>query len=565
MTKKKKRNKPEQVQVMTPKPPKLLDSKQESKIFNIVSLLFIFLGFLLLYNQFVTIEKLFNKVAAFTNWGTLGQFMAFLDKYSSQIFTSTDNLIGWLIGITFSFLVLMEISKSWLSLFFERLFQKKRNVLIFLFAFFFIMLRFYIAKGEDMAYGDGPFHLAHIWYGFKGFQAGKIFPYWTTIFSCGSLVIWPYSPMYPLLYGFIAFITGNFFFGLKLAFLLAQLAGAIGIYLWLREYTEDKRAAMIGSIGYGLSFEFVVVMLFPGRYPAGLLVGIVPFIFYLSERLIKDFANIKLLIIMAILIAVVPLVHFAMGLWMLIFWAIYITLRIFLLKDKFKKNLKKYSLIITAVLVSILLTLFFIIPTLNGFDGWNWIGKRFLITYGEGGQFASEPAPDFSKILFWNNGHFSLFGNVKGTWDIGYIGFTVFLLSLIGIYYIFKKKQFKYLPLAVIYLLNFYILIFYHAKLSSLIPFLKINGPSRYLIYFILPTASLSSVAFLFLIKKIKINPVKIFSIIFLILLLDMGTTTFQDTYALKYRPQSVGLFQWMKTNFPETPSYRVISLGTRN
>ncbi|MBN1897915.1 MAG: hypothetical protein JW827_03990, partial [Spirochaetes bacterium] len=527
----------------------LPDSEAISKKnFKKVRFFLTILGSFLLLNQYVSIEKLFSKVSIFTNWDTLFKFFSWVNANFQSLFSFSDRFIWYVILFSFVLLAFWELKRSLLSKFLNEVLKSGKNTMIFLVLLLAVSGRYYLASGDAMFYSDGHAHMAHIWLVFKSLQQGVIMPLWTNYTSSGNLTLFAYSPLYSYFAGFISFLVGNPFVGAKISFLIWHILSGIGLYLWISKLTGNKMAGLVAAMVSCFSNHYIATVLLGCRWHAALAITLSGFTLYFIEKIFKDGLNYRRLLSLSLLTAATFLACNNVGLWYIIFYFLYANgkLLFHFIHEK-QIDLKKFIHInLPLGLGMVLLLPFGALMKLNYYDWMNIVQTAVERSKELLDSIFSLSFRPFARLFFWHTSNFGFLFYPQGYWVIGYMGLSSLILSILGFVHAWKTK--KYRGVFIIYLFNLYAIFSfkYLYPVNKYIPFFYSMYVPRFTILLLTTLAGAAGIGYLYLAKNTKIaRPLA--GIIFLVLLLDVASSSFKKTYSSNYGWEARPVFDHLK------------------
>jgi hypothetical protein len=241
-------------------------------------------------------------------------------------------------------------------------------------------------------------------------------------------------------------------------------------------------------------------------------------------------------------------------------------LRIVLLQETWQQKVKKISFVMTCVLFAFISTSYFTLPQILEGEMVNLFrNKWFLYKFS---------IPSIWQLLAWSNYRFSLLPKEFITGYGGYVGIVPFIIAIYALYRTMKDFKKEYLPYSFLFLLTAFLVFGYKSSMLKTFPLVYYFNSERFLTFFVFPFSVLSGIGLSCFINKystIRIavhgssnnNCNRLFIILFTLLLMDLGLTSFQDTFddhTLKGRKE---VYHWLKSNAHRFPNYRILDLSS--
>ena len=355
---------------------------------------------------------------------------------------------------------------------------KFKNIIIlfFVLAISFLALRS-LWGPQFFTSHDGQSHMARLFELNRVLKEGQFPVRWAGQFS-GARGYPVFNFAYPLPYwtAEVFYLLGfNLAESIKIVFFLAYLASGIGMFLFIKEVFKNKLAAFTVSIIWlWAPYRFVKIFVTASLGEACAF-GILPFIFLFGFLLAKKANKKNFLALTAVLTAfivthLITMIIFFPLLAMFLLWALKYA-------PKPKKSVK---LFILSAVFSLALSAFYLIPAI-----WDIRYTHFqeILTKNYPQQFVS-----FKKLIYSSWGY-NAPGYVDGlSQQVGLAQWMAVFIALAVIAYIFlqKRKNNQQLLLGLIFLFNFVLAIFLMLKISLPVwdlfsPLQKVDTPWRFL------------------------------------------------------------------------------------
>ncbi len=253
------------------------------------------------------------------------------------------------------------------------------------------------------------------------------FPLWTSAWYMGSLPFAFYGWLYFLLAAILSLATG-IDWSQKILFILLHLTSVLGAYGYILTVSKRKRAAIIGALAYGLSFQHFATI-FIGRNFVSLLYALTPLLFLLFEKRMKKAVRVDYAITLTSLLAAALLfTHQADGFFILSTYALYVLLRI-TRERALKIGLEQ----LMSGALTIILTAWWIIPMIleqSSASGSSRV-RDILLPHN--------PLPDMLTAIQWPG---LLEQNL-----VFYLGLSILTLALLGTAYLIRRRAYDlYVP-----------------------------------------------------------------------------------------------------------------------
>jgi len=489
-----------------------------------------------LYIQFGILNKLSNTVSVFYRWGTLENFINWYLTNGRYVFNVTDYIVLLSFFLTLGILLIIEFRYKLLTqVLFNKIFISDNKTFLLLVGFSLLILRYYLAPGDDVYRGDSPWHLLKGKMVFELLRNGE-FPFWHNFTSQGTRFLQTYSPMVGFVPGIANLLINNALVTSKLTLMLLHFIAGIATYAWARQIFKRREFAFFAALGSLLIYHHSHYVIIGGRYSMAYVMAFLPLVFF-SIELLFNTRNTKTLVPLGLSISLVVLSNMGMGLWTFIFAALYFLLKLVVGREPTAQRVRLLVIFGLGNVLALVICSYLILFTLQRLGGYATSGN--LVT------------PSFSQLLVWNNFRFGInFLYKEKYWTVGYLGISLFVLSLIG-YLATKTKEGKrdFLVFGILYPF-FWVIPFipeFSTTLALKIPFYSFSHPVRYLVFLV----TLLPVMACFGLKIIWARwPQKsIFTLIIILTLIDLGSTTFVD-HNSPIQPAEKKILQWFKEKF---------------
>jgi hypothetical protein len=145
--------------------------------------------------------------------------------------------------------------------------------------------RFYLDAGLPHQY-DAKLHFMRVAETARILAAGEI-PDWTFTFYGGYPILRFTGPLFYLLAGALALVTGSAAVGVKLVLGISHLAGSLLVHRVVRALGGSPRAAFLGAVGVAVCFQRTAEVGVLGRHPVALLYVFLPLLLLMGIRLAR--------------------------------------------------------------------------------------------------------------------------------------------------------------------------------------------------------------------------------------------------------------------------------------
>ena len=473
----------------------------------------------------------------FLQYWTLPKYAAIpQNSISFEVFWSAvTHLVdpGWEDAICFSLpavcfvaVVALEIRRREFTRLLALCFCSGRATLGLVFLSAVVIARCYFADGEANWAGDGSAHLAFAYAAVECFAAGEI-PIWTNLISLGSPYLQYYGFLYFYVVGLVDLAVNHLFTSIKITLGMAHIASALGMYLLVRITSRSRAAGFLGALSYALCFWHMQQVLIMGRFPLSLFYALLPWPLYFFERLRLPTRRVEAVCGGALSLGLLPLVHPGYGFWATLFFALYALLRL----CETPRLRQRPILVSTGLLVgaAVLFGAFLTVPM--------WLERAGTGIAG-GITLSGVPDPSWKRVFIWSNLRFPLLPLTveEAPWYGGYLGLTPFALALIGAILPWRLprrgRPLPYLAAGICFALTLLLVFGYRLPPLQALPFVTALNAGRYLLFTTFFMSFLAGLGGAALKRWRPANMrVQTLSLPILLLLGDLGPTTFQQPY----------------------------------
>ncbi len=536
------------------------------------------LAVLLIYSQYTTLFK-FAVLGPAKRYRSLAIFVPVVKRHVQ--FDMSDAIVAGLIVALFVTIIVLELRKKRLSTFLSKVFETEKRTLLVLVIACLFCARYYFSRGGLAWAGDANFHIGYAWIASQAFSQGE-FPIWTNYFGTGG----PYCQFYGFLFFYLSGAVNQLFsdleFSLKFIMGASHVISGIGMYLFVRTLF-NRQAGFMAAMAYVMCVWHTQQVLIMGRYPLSVFYAVLPFPFYFFERLRARTPKLPSAMGGGLTLGLLAFTHPGYAFWATVLFGLYVCIRIWIDTGRHaNRSVSWHSLLLLTggMAFGAYLTL----PM--------WL-ERENVGLNLGVNLSGLPDPTLGQLLIWSNYRFRLFFIETNHWYGGYLGLSLIALSLVGLAgtLLFRSRQpgphasgsakqedfkmtlaadlpSKLWPAVACLTVSFLLVFGYRWPLGSL-SFVQAFNAGRYLlfvVFFLSVTVGVSSISLVRFFCR-RGTGIHIFTILLIIVFVDLGPTTFQQPYLrhsdLK-RPLIVGtkatqLLQSEASQFPngEIPNFR--------
>ncbi len=466
---------------------------------------------------------------------TLGNFVRAL---SEQIaFDGFDLVLVMLLLAVSLGLFYLEVRWEMLTSFLQSVFVTDRRALLLLLASSLVLVRYYFAVGNFNWAGDAPQHIVTAHMAALAIEGGEL-PIWTFFIGNGSPYLQHYGFLFPYLVGFVNLLLGDLSSSMKVVLAGGHLLSGSGMYFLASRLCRSRRAGFVAGLGYVLCFWHLQQVLIMGRTPLGLYYGLLPWAFYFFEESMRPGRMIGAALLGGVSVALLSFTHPAYGFYTCILLLIYAGVRFLLARgdDSIKGMMGAGLLYMACALLfgAYMNVGMWVESAFTNMSDFNF-GLRDSASPSRG-----LPGPTWLHVLGWSNYRFWLYPLQEHHWYGGYLGLTLIALATVGCFglrLLRRNLRFRrYLPGFVVLLLVTLLLIAYRWPPLNDVHLIQVFNSSRYLLFvaFFLALAAGVGSHLLCLFRPAKLRRSRCYTILFLILLIDLGPTTFQQPYGKK-------------------------------
>jgi uncharacterized membrane protein len=385
----------------------------------------------------------------------------------------------------------------------------KKIIPYFIVIFFAIVAGFALLHPGMIPTHDGEYHVLRFYEFDKTLKSGVWYPRWAQDFNFGyGIPLFNY--VYPLPNYFASFlhIFGfNFIDSFKINMFVASLFGAVGMYLFSKEYW-GKLGGIVSSVFYTFAPYHFVDIYIRGSVGEVWALGLFPLALWSLKKMIKN-QDKRFIIPSVLFLAAIILAHNILALGFFIFVVSYLLLLVMLSNNKRQIGLQVLFLLWLSI----------------GLSAVFWLPAIFETKYVVGLQVFDLKSnfPDLYQLLVpsWGSGFFGGTMENQMSVQIGLTNVLIILLSLCMLPFLIIKKR-KNVSLVIFSLVWLFVLFFLMLKVS-----LPIWEKVPLLYYFQFPWRLLSLVILLVSLLAgalIYYSRFKLF-LVMLLIVLAIGTT----------------------------------------
>ena len=475
----------------------------------------------LIYFQYATLDK-FSALRPAVKYPA---FEYFLQAVERSVPLNFGDLIAAILILALSAaLVVAEIWKKRLSVLLDELFRTETRTLLALVLSGFVLVRFYFARGDLSWAADTSVHTVYAWIASRAFAQGE-FPIWTNYFCAGS----PYLQFYGFLFFYIAGLTDLVFrdihLSVKLVMAGAHVLSGVGMYLFVRTLTGSRPAGFLAGLAYVLSFWHTQQVLVMGRLPLSVFYALLPFPFYFFEQLLLRSYRLPAAIGGALTLGLLAFTHPGYAFWATVLVVVYIALRLW--SEGYRQIIPVaggHSLLLLAG--GLVFGAYLTLPM--------WIERQHTALRFQK-LLSHVPDPTWDQLLFWSNFRFPLVAIETTHWYGGYVGLSLFLLAVAGLASFVLPGRLRMsasLAGGACFIISLILVFGYRWPLIRDLEAVQVFNAGRYLLFVVFFLSAMAGIGALTLtrLRHLKSGG-NLFTILLFVVLLDLGSTTFQHPY----------------------------------
>ena len=480
------------------------------------ALLALLAGLLILF-QYVTLGK-FGVLRPGLRYQSLQGFLSVVSRFVD--FNAADATLLLLILSVGLLLIGMEWRGRRLSVFFEHIFASERRTVAFLVLGSLILVRFYFADGEFAHGADTYLHVTYAWLAATSMAQGEV-PIWTHYFCNGAPYLQFYGFLFYFLVGLVNLALQAPFSSIKFVLGAAHALSGLAAYLFVRRLTGSRQAGFAAGLAYVLSFWHTQQVLIMGRLPLSLFYALLPLPFFFWEGLRNHPDRLAQAIGGGIALGCLHVTHPGYGFWATVFLLLYAVVRYRMTRCGETPFSLRHGLLLFGG--GALLGAYLTVPMYL---------ERELTGLHAGFYMSDFPLPTWRHLLLWSNYRFRLI-QAQDHWYGGYLGVSLVAIALWGLVRIVRSQRAGVrnsgFPIGIC-LMGALLLVFgYRWPVLNALGVVQAMNASRYLLFVVFFIAVLVG---LFVASPAgRKRPVGVFVAILVVVLADLGPTTFQQPY----------------------------------
>ena len=480
----------------------------------------VFLAGLLVYLQYTTLAK-FGALPA-SGYASVALFLGALEEKVELGWE--DALAGSLVPIAFLVLLSLEFRRQRLTLFLDYIFASERRTRWFLALSCLVLVRYYFAAGDVNWTGDASAHIAYADIAARSISEFEL-PIWTNFLGSGTPYLQFYGFLFFYLVGLIDLLFGDLYFSIKLTLAAAHLVSGIGMYMLVRTACGSRRAGFLAGLAFVLCFWHPKQVLIMGRFPVALVYALLPWPFFFFERLRRCNRKRPAAIWGGITLGLLAFAHPGYAFWATVFFVFYAAVR--LLADGDRATVK-YGLLLLGV--GLLFGAYLTLPM--------WVERdQTILTRGI--ALSSVPVPSWQHLLFWSNHWFHIpsLSVENAHWYGGYMGISLTVLALsgalCGLRWPALRQRSPWLAGAAGLVVALWLVFGYRLEPLRSLPVVQALSAARYLLFVAFFLALMVGVGAQCIVKLRGWNPGRVFSVLLLVVVVDLGSTTLQQPFRM--------------------------------
>ncbi len=493
-----------------------------------VSALLALLAGLLIIFQYLTLDK-FGVLRPGLRYQSLQGFLAVVSRFVK--FNAIDVSMLFLILAVGSLLVFLEWRKRRLSVFFDHIFASEKRTVLLLVAGSLILVRFYFAEGEFAHGADTYLHVTYAWLAATSMSHGEV-PVWTHYFCNGTPYLQFYGFLFYYLVGLVNLAFQSPFSSIKFVLGATHVLSGLGAYLFVRRLTGSRPAGFAAALAYVLSFWHTQQVLIMGRLPLSLFYALLPLPFYFWEGLRSHPNRLAQGVGGGLALGCLHVTHPGYGFWATAFLGVYAIARCRMTRREDTPFSIRHGLLLFGG--GVLLGAYLTVPMYL---------ERGLTGLHAGFYMSDFPVPTWRHLLFWSNYRFRLF-QAQEHWYGGYLGISLVAIALWALVRIVRSERVGVraagLPVGLCLAGSLLLVFGYRWPVLESVGVVQAMNASRYLLFVVFFVAVLVG---LFAAGRAsgRKRPVGVFVAILVVILADLGPTTFQQPYRAPGAASNIG------------------------
>ena len=357
----------------------------------------------------------------------------------SSVIRALPSVLNWtdffIVGLAIvgAFMILiLQIRKNALVNAIESSLQSDFKVNLFILFVGVIYCIYYLIPGLAVE-GDASSHISRTQVIARGISSGEMI-FWSNYWYLGSPVMQFTGPLYFWITGLFA-APWNGLAGVlwvtKVFLFLLHLCSGLSIAILARNlFAKDefrRTGCIVTGIAYMASFSHTHIIMLSGAFPQAPVYFLFPLALLCLTRIFDSEKPMRHVLGLGLVCALLLMSHPSMGIysgWYLIIWTFF-----WLVKTRFSQK-KRFVHVIFAAVLGLVAASYVIVPPLM-----------------EGGYVYYANARPFPRIDFSNFGSllylvkWSMSQTGPGNNPYFYLGLSIVLLALVGVYYLFRDKN----------------------------------------------------------------------------------------------------------------------------
>ena len=480
-------------------------------------LLGVFVG-LLVFFQYTTLDR-FRVLKPAVRYVVSADI---LDHIQSEVMLTVWDAMGFALIVSLFLLgVVLEIWKQRLTLLMRWVFAGERRTIVALMMLSLVCVRFYFAKGDLNWAGDGSSHICYAWLASQSFANWEM-PIWTNYLGAGS----PYLQFYGFLFFYVVGIFDQLVSDLdvtmKGVLACAHVLSGLGMYLFVRRFLGNRKAAFVAGLAYVLCLWHVQQVLIMGRFPLSLFYAILPMPFYAFERVRLGKADG--VVWGGLTLGLLAFVHPGYAFWATAALAFYMIIRVLCVASRLPQHL-------WAAHGCLLWALGIVFGAYVTVSMW---AERANVELDEI-THAAVPDPTWGHLFLWSNYRLQLFAYPGYEhWYGGYLGLSLVLLAVVGVGVGLRQRTLRPVIWAGVacWAVSLILVLGYRWPVIRSLELVKAFNAGRYLLFVTFFGAVMAGIGTHVLMRLKRFKPTQWVTWVLLIVLVDLGLTTFQHPYA---------------------------------
>lgn len=473
---------------------------------------------LLLYFQYTTLVK-FSVLKPAVRYVISDETLAYIQ--SQVALNMWDAIVFGAIVSLFVLGVVLEVWKARLTQTMRWVFAFERRTIVALLLLSLVCVRYYFATGVLNWAGDGSSHICYAWLASHSFSNGEI-PIWTNFLGAGSPYLQFYGFLYFYVVGVLDQVIGDLDVTMKWVLAGAHVMSGLGMYFFVRRLLGSRRAAFVAGLAYVLCLWHTQQVLFMGRFPLSLFYALLPWPFYAFERMrLKKLDGV---VWGGLVLGMLAFVHPGYGFWAAAALGFYAAIRVVCGHTRLTKQLlATYGMVLWGL--GIVFGAYLTVPM--------WVERANVEL--EEISHANVPDPTWGHLLVWSNYRIQLFAfDGHEHWYGGYLGLSLVLLSLLGLGVGLKRKDMRHFVWAgaACWIVSLILVLGYRWPGIRSFELVQAFNAGRYLLFVAFFGAVMAGIGTQALMRLKRAQSMRIVTGVLLVVLVDLGLTTFQHPYA---------------------------------